>query len=41
MKKKVLVLYYSQTGQLKRVIDSFIKDLPDSDIEVDLKPIKP
>jgi len=41
MKKKVLVLYYSQTGQLKCVIDSFIKDLPDSNIEVDLKPIKP
>jgi len=39
--KKVLVLYYSQSGQLKRVIDSFIKDLPDNEIKVDLKEINP
>ncbi len=41
MKKKVLVLYYSQTGQLKYVIDNFIKDLFDNDILVDIKSIKP
>lgn len=39
--KKVLVLYYSQSGQLKRVIDSFISNLPDSEIKVDLKIISP
>lgn len=39
--KKVLVLYYSQTGQLKRVIDSFISDLGDSEIKVDMKAIEP
>jgi flavodoxin len=39
--KKVLVLYYSQSGQLKRVVDSFIKNLPDKDVSVDLKKIEP
>ena len=39
--KKVLVLYYSQSGQLKNVIDNFITNLPDEEIEVDLKAIKP
>lgn len=39
--KKVLVLYYSQTGQLKRVIDSFISKLGDSEIKVDMKAIEP
>ncbi len=39
--KKVLVLYYSQTGQLKRVVDSFISKLPDEDIQVDIREIKP
>ena len=39
--KKVLVLYYSQSGQLKRVIDSFISQLPDEEIKVDLKAIEP
>ncbi len=38
--KKVLVLYYSQSGQLKRVIDSFISNLPDEEIKVDLKAIQ-
>ncbi len=39
--KKVLVLYYSQSGQLKNVIESFISLLPDADIKVDLREIKP
>jgi len=39
--KKVLVLYYSQTGQLKRVIDSFISKLCDEGIMVDIKAITP
>ena len=39
--KKVLVLYYSQSGQLKNVIDNFITNLPDEEIEVDLRAIKP
>ncbi|EDZ62970.1 putative dialkylrecorsinol condensing enzyme [Sulfurimonas gotlandica GD1] len=39
--KKVLVLYYSQTGQLKRVIDSFVSDLSDEEIKLDIKAITP
>ena len=39
--KKVLVLYYSQTGQLKRVVDSFISDLADEEISLDIKEITP
>lgn len=39
--KKVLVLYYSQAGQLKRVVDSFISKLPDEEIQVDVRKIKP
>ena len=39
--KKVLVLYYSQAGQLKRVVDSFISKLPDEEIQVDVRAIKP
>ena len=39
--KKVLVLYYSQAGQLKRVVDSFISKLPDDEIQVDIKAIEP
>ena len=39
--KKVLVLYYSQTGQLKSVIDSFISQLPDEEIQVDIRAIEP
>ncbi len=38
--KKVLVLYYSQSGQLKKVVDSFISQLPDEEIEVDVKVIE-
>ncbi|MCW8838452.1 MAG: dialkylresorcinol condensing enzyme [Thiovulaceae bacterium] len=39
--KKVLVLYYSQAGQLKKVIDSFTSNLPDDEIQVDFREIKP
>jgi len=39
--KKVLVLYYSQAGQLQKVVNSFISKLPDEDIKVDVKKIKP
>jgi len=39
--KKVLVLYYSQSGQLRDVVNSFISELPDSQIQVDLKVIEP
>ncbi|MFT5835705.1 MAG: menaquinone-dependent protoporphyrinogen IX oxidase [Sulfurimonas sp.] len=35
--KKVLVLYYSQSGQLKRVLDSFLSDLEDEEIKLDIK----
>jgi flavodoxin len=38
--KKVLVLYYSQSGQLKSVVDSFISKLPDNEIKVDVKAIE-
>jgi len=38
--KKVLVLYYSQSGQLDRVVKSFISKLPDEDIKVDVKKIE-
>jgi menaquinone-dependent protoporphyrinogen IX oxidase len=39
--KKVLVLYYSQAGQLKKILNSFISKLPDEDIRVDVKKIQP
>ena len=40
--KRVLVLYYSQSGQLKEVVDSFCSDLIQSDqIEIDFCPIIP
>lgn len=39
--KKVLVLYYSQAGQLKRVLNSFVSKLGDETIKVDMKAIKP
>lgn len=38
--KKILVLYYSQTGQLKSVVQSFISKLPDDAIKVDVKAIE-
>ena len=39
--KKVLVLYYSQTGQLKNAVDSFISKLPDEEIQVHVRAIEP
>lgn len=39
--KKVLVLYYSQSGQLSSVVDSFISKLSDEEIQVDMKKIEP
>lgn len=39
--KKVLVLYYSQAGQLKRVLDSFLSKMGDEEIILDIKEIKP
>jgi len=39
--KKVLVLYYSQSGQLKSVINSVTSELFDDNIQVDIKQIKP
>jgi len=39
--KKVLVLYYSQSGQLGSVVESFISKLPDEEIKVDVKKIEP
>jgi multimeric flavodoxin WrbA len=38
--KKVLVIYYSQTGQLTSVLDSFISKFDES-VQVDMKAIKP
>ncbi|WP_321778456.1 dialkylrecorsinol condensing enzyme [Sulfurimonas sp.] len=39
--KKILVIYYSQSGQLKRVIDSFTSKLANENICVDYKKIVP
>lgn len=39
--KKVLVLYYSQAGQLKRVLDTVVSKLGDGDIKVDMREIEP
>jgi len=39
--KKVLVLYYSQAGQLKQVLNSFVSKLADETIQVDMKAITP
>ena len=41
MAKKVLVLYYSQNGQLKSVLESFASKLADEEIEVEYRAIKP
>lgn len=41
MNKKVLVLYYSQAGQLKRVLNSFVSKLGCNEIQVDMRAIKP
>ena len=39
--KKVLVLYYSQSGQLKEVVENFTAKLPDEEIKVDVRVIEP
>ncbi len=39
--KKVLVLYYSQSGQLRSVVESFVSKLGDDKIKVDIKEIEP
>ena len=39
--KKVLVLYYSQTGQLRRVLESFTSKLADEEVSVEYRAIKP
>jgi len=39
--KKVLVLYYSQTGQLKSVLESLTSQLGDEDIQVSTRAINP
>lgn len=40
--KKVLAIYYTQTGQLKRILDSTLKPfLSDKDVEVDYLELKP
>ena len=41
MTKKVLVLYYSQNGQLKAVLDALTSELGDESVEVDMRAIKP
>lgn len=39
--KKVLVLYYSQTGQLKRVLDSFVSTLGSESVKIEKRAIEP
>ena len=39
--KKVLVLYYSQSGQLRSVVESFVSKIDNSSVKVDIKEIKP
>jgi hypothetical protein len=39
--KKILVIYYTQTGQLKRIIDSVLSDFSSSDFVIDYLEIKP
>ena len=39
--KKVLVVYYSQTGQLENVLQSFTSKLGDEEIKVDMRSITP
>ena len=41
MAKKVLVLYYSQNGQLKSVLDRLTSTLGDEEIQVDMRAIVP
>lgn len=39
--KKVLIIYYSQSGQLKNVVDSFVLGVADEDIKLDIKEAVP
>lgn len=39
--KKVLVVYFSQSGQLKKVVDNFTADIADETIKVTIKKIVP
>lgn len=39
--KKVLVIYYSQTGQLENVLKSLNSELEDDSVQVDFRAIKP
>lgn len=41
MNKKILVVYYSQTGQLKSIIDSFLAPFFAAEVEVDIVRIEP
>ena len=40
MKPKILVLYYTQTGQLRQILDSILCDIS-KDVEIDYAPIEP
>ena len=39
--KRILVLYYSQTGQLRKIIDSIVQPLNDSGFQLEYQEIKP
>src|SRR5690348_10717253 len=36
MNKKILVVYYTQTGQLEEILQSFMNPFSDSEIEVEM-----
>ena len=40
MKKKILVIYYSQSGQLRQILDNMLVDI-NSKVDVDFVEIKP
>jgi len=40
MKPKLLVLYYTQTGQLRQILDSILSDITDK-VDIDYAPIEP
>ena len=40
MKKRILLLYYSQTGQVRNILDSIVKDIRDK-VEIDYAVIEP
>ena len=41
MSKNILVLYYSQTGQLKEIVDNFISPIINAGFNVEFAPIQP